>query len=112
MSDIPALQRGFLSLKSRPLCTVTAVEICCTLKGADMDIRRTPGTQLANNRTGEVIYTPPEGEAHLRDMLANWERFLHNQIELDPLIRMTVGHYGRHALRHGTVIETLFARTC
>ena len=38
-----ALQRGFLSLKDRPLCTATAVEIC-----------RTPGTQLANDRTGEL----------------------------------------------------------
>ena len=27
--------------------------------------------------TGEVIYTPPEGEARLRGLLANWERSLH-----------------------------------
>ena len=40
-----------------------------------MDIRRIPGTQLANHRTGEIIYTPPEGEVHLRELLANWERF-------------------------------------
>ena len=42
-----------------------------------MDIRRTHGTQLVNDRTGEVIYTPPDGEARLCEMLANWERFLH-----------------------------------
>ena len=41
-----------------------------------MDIRRTPGMQLISDRTGEVIYTPPEDEALLRDLLANWERFL------------------------------------
>jgi Fic family protein len=111
-----ALQRGFLSLKDRPLCTATAVEICRTLKGADMDIRRTPGTQLANDRTGEVIYTPPEGEARLRDLLANWERFLHNQTELDPLIRMAVGHYQFEAIhpfidgngRTGRVVNILY----
>ncbi|MCC7544355.1 MAG: Fic family protein [Aquabacterium sp.] len=111
-----ALQRGFLSLKDRPLCTATAVEICRTLKGADMDIRRTPGTQLANDRTGEVIYTPPEGEAHLRDLLANWERFVHNQTELDPLIRMAVGHYQFEAIhpfvdgngRTGRVVNILY----
>jgi len=57
-----ALQRGFLSLKDRPLCTATAVEICRTLKGADMDIRRTTtGTQLANDRTGETCW--PTGSA-------------------------------------------------
>lgn len=111
-----ALHRGYQSLKDRPLCTATAVDVCRTLKGVDMDIRRTPGTQLINDRTGEVIYTPPEGEARLRDMLANWERFLHNQTELDPLIRMAVGHYQFEAIhpftdgngRTGRVINMLY----
>jgi hypothetical protein len=42
-------------LKDRPLCTATAVEVCRTLEGVDMDIRRTPGTQLVNDHTGEVV---------------------------------------------------------
>lgn len=111
-----ALHRGYQSLKDRPLCTATAVDVCRTLKGVDMDIRRTPGTQLINDRTGEVIYTPPEGEARLRDMLANWEGFLHNHTELDPLIRMAVGHYQFEAIhpftdgngRTGRVINILY----
>ena len=111
-----ALHQGFESLKARPLCTGTAVDVCRTLKGVDMDVRRTPGTQLANDRTGEVVYTPPEGEARLRGMLANWERFLHNQTELDPLIRMAVGHYQFEAIhpftdgngRTGRVLNTLY----
>jgi len=111
-----ALQHGYQSLKDRPLCTATAVAVCRTLKGADIDIRRTPGTQLINDRTGEVIYTPPEGEARLRDMLANWERFLHHQTELDPLVRMAVGHYQFEAIhpfadgngRTGRVINILY----
>lgn len=111
-----ALHRGYQSLKDRPLCTATAVDVCRTLKGVDMDIRRTPGTQLINDRTGEVIYTPPEGEMRLRDMLANWEGFLHNETELDPLIRMAVGHYQFEAIhpfidgngRTGRVINILY----
>jgi Fic family protein len=93
-----ALRQGFQSLAEKPLCTSTAVEICRTLKGVAMDIRRTPGTQLVNVRTGEVIYTPPVGERVLRALLANWERFLHNETELDPLIRMAVGHYQFEAI--------------
>ncbi len=93
-----ALHQGFQSLQIRPLCTATAVDVCSTLKGVEMDIRRTPGTQLTNNRTGEVIYTPPEGETRLRNMLANWEQFLHTQPALDPLIRMAVGHYQFEAI--------------
>ena len=111
-----ALYRGFRSLAQRPLCTATAVEICRTIKATEIDIRRTPGTQLVNDRNGEVIYTPPEGEAHLRDLLANWERFLHNETGLDPLIRMAVGHYQFEAIhpfadgngRTGRVLNILF----
>lgn len=111
-----ALYRGYQSLAARPLCTATAVEVCRTIKAADLDIRRTPGTQLINDRTGEVIYTPPEGEACLRELLANWERFLHNQTDLDPLIRMAVGHYQFEAIhpfgdgngRTGRVLNILF----
>ena len=111
-----ALYQGFQSLRRRPLCTATAVEICRTIKAADLDVRRVPGTQLANHRTGEVIYTPPEGEACLRDLLANWERFLHHQRDLDPLIRMAVGHYQFEAIhpftdgngRTGRVLNILY----
>jgi Fic family protein len=111
-----ALYKGYQSLKYRPLCTATAVEICRTLKGVDMDIRKTPGTQLINDKTGEVIYTPPEGESSLRDMLANWERFIHNEADVDPLVRMAVGHYQFEAIhpfvdgngRTGRVLNILY----
>ena len=111
-----ALFKGVQSLSDRPLCTATAVEICTTLKGVDMDIRKIPGTQLINDRTGQVIYTPPEGEKVIRDLLANWEKFLHNEEDIDPLVRMAIGHYQFEAIhpfidgngRTGRVINILF----
>lgn len=111
-----ALYRGFRSLAVRPLCTATAIEVCATTKGIVMDIRRTPGTRLANDRTGETIYTPPEGETRLRDLLANWEKFLHYQEEIDPLVRMAVAHYQFEAIhpfsdgngRTGRIINMLY----
>jgi hypothetical protein len=60
------------------------VEICRTLKGIDMDIRKVPGVQLANDRTGEIIYTPPEGESHLRELLSNWGAFCITKQTLTP----------------------------
>jgi Fic family protein len=92
-----ALNRGFQSLKTRPLTTATAIDVCTTIKGIDMEIRRVPGTALGNT-TGQVIYTPPEGEGILRELLANWERFLHDAATIDPLIRMAVGHYQFEAI--------------
>lgn len=111
-----ALYAGFESLAQRPLCTATAVEICRTIKAIDIDVRRVPGTQLTNTGTGQTVYTPPEGESHLRGLLANWERFLHDQRELDPLVRMAVGHYQFEAIhpfsdgngRTGRVLNILF----
>jgi Fic family protein len=111
-----ALYEGFKSLESRPLSTATAVEVCSTIKGAPMEIRKIPGTTLANPVTGKVIYTPPVGEAVLRDKLSNWEKFLHYETEIDPLIRMAVGHYQVEAIhpftdgngRTGRIINLLY----
>src|SRR5688572_8649268 len=68
-----ALREGFDSLSRKPLGTNTAVRVCSRLKGRDMDIRRVPGTALTNAATGEIVYTPPDGEDLLRRKLANWE---------------------------------------
>lgn len=111
-----ALREGFASLAQRPLSTRTAVDICRTIKGVAIDIRRTPGTALMNDRSGQVIYTPPEGEALIRDKLANWERFLHAAEEIDPLVRMAIGHYQFEAIhpfvdgngRTGRVLNLLY----
>lgn len=111
-----ALQEGFRRLAERPITTETAVRVCRTIRGIETDIRSTPGTALANETTGAVIYTPPEGESRLRDMLANWERYLHEHDETDPLIRMAVAHYQFEAIhpftdgngRTGRVLNLLF----
>lgn len=111
-----ALREGYESLREYPLTTRTAVDVCRTIKGVDIDIRRTPGTALMNDHTGQVIYTPPEGETLIRDKLANWERFLHEADQLDPLVRMAIGHYQFEAIhpfvdgngRTGRVLNLLY----
>lgn len=111
-----ALLEGYRELASRPLSTHTAERVCSQIKGVEMRVRRVPGTALARQETGAVIYTPPVGEDRLRTMLANWERFLHEYTELDPLVRMAVGHYQFEAIhpftdgngRTGRVLNSLF----
>ena len=111
-----ALLEGVESLKSRPLTTGSAEAICTCIKGVEMSVRRIPGTALANHVTGEVVYTPPEGEGRIRDLLANWERFLHEEETIDPLVRMAVAHYQFEAIhpfidgngRTGRVVNSLF----
>src|SRR6185436_20388299 len=93
-----ALYEGFTLLARRPLSTATAVQICSTIRGIETDVRTTPGTALVNQATGSVIYAPPEGHALLRDQLANWERYMHGALDIDPLIRMAVAHYQFEAI--------------
>ena len=93
-----ALYRGFELLKRRPVSTVMAVEVCRTITGVELDIRNTPGTALTNDATGQVIYTPPDGEDLLRSKLANWEHYIHEVEEIDPLIRLAVMHYQFEAI--------------
>lgn len=93
-----ALYEGYQSLHQRPLCTETAVVVCTRIKAVQMQIRRVSGTALANDQTKQVVYTPPVGEALLRDKLANWERFIHEHTDIDPLIRMAVAHYQFEAI--------------
>ena len=111
-----ALLQGVRDLKGRPLATRTAETICTHIKGADMAVRKGAGTALTNAATGQVVYTPPEGENRIRGLLANWERFLHAEEEIDPLIRMAVAHYQFEAIhpftdgngRTGRVLNSLF----
>lgn len=111
-----ALLEGYRALQHLPIHTATAESVCSRIRGVEMRVRRVPGTKLENTATGEVIYTPPEGEDLLRTLLANWEKFLHEQIELDPLVRMAVAHYQFEAIhpftdgngRTGRVLNSLF----
>lgn len=111
-----ALREGYLALAKRPLATATAVAVCSTIKGTDMDIRKIPGTTITNAVTGETIYTPPIGENHIRTLLANWEHYLHNDDGTDPLIKMAVAHYQFEAIhpfldgngRTGRVLNILY----
>jgi Fic family protein len=117
------LFEGLRLLQTRPICTTMAEAICSHTKGVDMHVRKVSGTALVNDRTGETIYTPPEGEANLREKLANWERFCNAEAtntayagELDPLVRMAVQHYQFEAIhpftdgngRTGRILNLLF----
>jgi Fic family protein len=111
-----ALLEGFASLEDHPLTTRTAEMVCSRIRGVDVRVRHVPGTALANAATSAVVYTPPAGEERLRSLLANWERFLHEHQEFDPLIRMAVAHYQFEAIhpftdgngRTGRVLNSLF----
>lgn len=110
-----ALFAGLEAIRERPLSMRTAAMICSRLQGREMDVRAMPGTRIANPSTREVVYAPPEGADVIRGKLADWERFIHADDGLDPLVRMAVAHYQFEAIhpfhdgngRTGRVINIL-----
>lgn len=111
-----ALLAGFSDITTRPLGTSTAVTIASRIRDVRVSIRNLEDSRIVNDRTRETIYTPPRGERLLRDLLANWERFLHSETSLDPLVRLAVGHYQFEAIhpftdgngRTGRVLNSLY----
>jgi len=57
-------------------------------------IRSTPGTVLKNDKTGEVIYTPPQDKQEILDLLSNFiNHYNQNEPDLSPLISLAILHY-------------------
>lgn len=112
-----ALYQGFHSLKKRPLTIASVCDICTTIRRVDTQIRNIPGTTLINDLSYKKIYTPPEGEERLRELLTNWQDYLHQQDDgIDPLIKLAVQHYQFEAIhpfadgngRTGRIINLLY----
>ncbi|MBS1977787.1 MAG: Fic family protein [Bacteroidetes bacterium] len=113
-----ALWNGFNEVKEKgALTTNLFIRIVQTIKENQAGIRTTPGTQIINDRTREVIYTPPMAGDLIRDKLKNLEQFLNlNDDGLDPLVKMAVAHYQFEAIhpfsdgngRTGRIINILY----
>ncbi len=112
-----ALWEGYQSLQDRPLLTTNLfIRIVQTIRANQAGIRNTPGTKVANAATGEVVFTPPEGEDVIRTKLKNLEDYIHAQDDVDPLIRLALIHYQFEAIhpftdgngRTGRILNILY----
>lgn len=94
-----ALWEGFNVLRKRPVVTTNLFErVVQTIRGNEAGVRSTPGVKIANAATGEVVFTPPEGEALIRTKLGNLEEYIHDENKVDPLIKLGVVHYQFEAI--------------
>ena len=111
-----ALFEGARKAQSGRITVDGAIEICRTIKDEKLDLRSEPGTMLRNMATGDLVYTPPEGKKLIREKLENWQAFLNDKSDLDPLIRCAVQHYQFEAIhpfsdgngRTGRVLNILY----
>lgn len=90
-----AIWRGYEIIKEKGfISTNVLVELQSMIDPNKTGIRKTPGTNLVNSKTGKIIYTPPQAESEIRDLLKNLEDYINNNgDEVDPLIKMALIHY-------------------
>lgn len=112
-----AMQHGYRHISGRPICTSLMEEMASIVRGREVKVRSMPGTKIANPITYETIYTPPEGEQVIRDLLQNLEEYLYDdEDKTDVLIKMSVSHYQFEAIhpfsdgngRTGRILNVLY----
>ena len=80
-------KQGFLKLKDVETIQKTIIE-------NNAGIRSMSGTVLKNDKTGEIVYTPPQEKDDILDLLGNFlEHFNVKQNDLNPLINLAILHY-------------------
>lgn len=114
-----ALQNGYQEVKKTGLLATNYIlEIQRSLEGNSSGFRKMPGTVLKNDRTGEVVYTPPQEEGQILTLMHNLEKFINDDSLslLDPLTKMTIIHHQFESIhpfydgngRTGRIINILY----
>lgn len=73
------------------ISTNLLIELQALIEPNKQGIRKLPGTVIASKN--KILYTPPEGEQIIRNLLTNLERFIHAEDGIDPLIKVAVIHH-------------------
>jgi len=113
---VEGLDIGFRQVRKDrllPLNTILAVQ--AALEGNDAGFRKTPGTVLKNEQSGEVVYEPPSPE-QVPELMSALEQFIHSDSDLDPLVRMVLVHHQFESIhpfydgngRTGRIINILY----
>jgi len=112
-----AIWHGYdLIKKNGFLSTNMIVEIQRIIEGNRAGIRKQGGTVLQNEKTKEIIYTPPSTEDEIRELMTDLEKYMNIEDGIDPLIKLAVIHYQFESIhpfydgngRTGRIINILY----
>lgn len=88
-----ALQAGYVQVKEQQLLTLnTILSVQQILEGNTAGFRKTPGTVLKNQSTGEIVFQPPSPE-YIAGYMSSLEDFVNTEQTLDPLVCMALIHH-------------------
>jgi len=114
-----ALRKGFEVVRKHQLITLPYIlEIHAALEENRAGLRKTPGTTLKNDRTGEVVYVPPQHPDAIKEQMSNLVRFINDDelSDLDSLVKMAIIHHQFESIhpfydgngRTGRIINILY----
>lgn len=90
-----ALDYGYGFIKEKDLLSENAIkEIQGILVHNSAGFRRVPGTVLKSSN-GEVVYTPPQSETEIIELMNNLILFINDSSlsDLDPLVKLAIIHH-------------------
>jgi len=113
------LKTGFETIKKNGLLTNNLIlKVHKIIEQNNAGFRKLPGTKLLNDRTGEVIYTPPQDNKTITELMRNLEKFINDDdmMDIDPLIKMAIIHHRFESIhpfydgngRTGRIINILY----
>lgn len=85
-----AMRFGWSS--NKPLCTPVLENICSIIRDKPVEVRKVPGTALKNS-SGTIVYTPPDREDLLRDLLSNLFNWMNAEDDVHPIVKAAIAHY-------------------
>lgn len=91
-----ALYWGYKHLSDFSLSNRLIVGIQKKLIPESGEYRRTQNA-IENSLTKEILYTPPIA-TEISRLVGNWEKFVNDSKELDPLVRAAIAHYQFEAI--------------
>lgn len=112
-----ALQCGFKLVQQQQMLTNNHIlQIQETLEKNRAGFRKQAGIMLKNDRTGEVVYTPPQHHDEILQLMSGLEQFINSHPDTDPLIRMALIHHQFESIhpfydgngRTGRIINVLY----
>lgn len=86
-----ALYWGMNNLKDLSLSNRTILGIHKKLLKEKGGEYRTIQNHIVNSKTGEILFTPPV-QSQISSLIGNWEKYVNENKELDPLIRAAIAH--------------------
>ncbi|MBB5741411.1 Fic/DOC family N-terminal domain-containing protein [Brevundimonas aurantiaca] len=82
-----AMREGFDTVRRTGLITTNDIlAMQSTLERNKAGFRKLPGTALKNDKTGEVVFTPPQSHDDILTLMTNLETFINDDdlTDLDP----------------------------